>query len=67
MGFPSNWFEELTEQYSKNPTTPSQVKPQEESEQGIWQEEAFTPAQAAILRRVLFLDSITGGKEITRT
>ena len=39
MGFPSNWFEDLTEQYSKNQTTPSQIKPQAESEQGIWQEE----------------------------
>lgn len=32
MGFPSNWFEGLTEQYSKNPNTPSQVKFQAESE-----------------------------------
>ncbi len=39
MGFPSSWFEGLTEQYSKNPNTPSQTKPQAESEQGIWQEE----------------------------
>ena len=39
MGFPSSWFERLTEQYSDKTSTPSQVKPQAESEQGIWQEE----------------------------
>ena len=39
MGFPSSWFEGLAEQYSKNQTTLSQVKPQAESEQGIWQDE----------------------------
>ncbi|MDJ0571528.1 MAG: hypothetical protein QNJ53_21110 [Pleurocapsa sp. MO_192.B19] len=39
MGFPSNWFEGLTEQYLKNQTTPSQVKPQAESEQDISQDE----------------------------
>ena len=33
MGFPSSWFEGLTQQYSKNRTTPSRVKPQAESEQ----------------------------------
>ena len=39
MGFPSNWFEDLTEQYSKNQTTPSQIKPQAESEPDISQDE----------------------------
>ena len=45
MGFPSSWFEGLTQQYpqgirySKNLTTLSQVKPQAESEQGISQDE----------------------------
>ena len=39
MGFPSSWFESLTQQYSKNPTTLSQVEPQEELEQGISQDE----------------------------
>ena len=39
MGFPSSWFEDLSEQYSKNQTTPSQVKPQAESEQDISQDE----------------------------
>ena len=38
MGFPSGWFEGLTEQYSKNLTTPSQVKPQAELEQDISQD-----------------------------
>jgi hypothetical protein len=39
MGFPSDWFEDLTKQYSKNVTIPSQVKHQEESELDISQEE----------------------------
>ena len=39
MGFPSGWFEGLTEQYSKNLTTPNQVKPQAESVADILQEE----------------------------
>ena len=39
MGFPSNWFESLTQQYSKNPTTPSLVEPQAELEPGILQDE----------------------------
>ncbi|MGK7949602.1 MAG: hypothetical protein AB4368_12610 [Xenococcaceae cyanobacterium] len=39
MGFPSNWFEGLTQQYSKNLNIQSQVKPQEELEQDTWQEE----------------------------
>ena len=39
MGFPSSWFEGLTQQYSKNPTTSSLVEPQAELEQGIWQDE----------------------------
>lgn len=39
MGFPSNWFVNLREQYSKNFITPSQVKPQEESEPDISQDE----------------------------
>ena len=39
MGFPSGWFEGLTEQYSNKATIPSQVKPQAESEPDIWQEE----------------------------
>ena len=39
MGFPSDWFEVLKEQYSKNPTTPSLAEPQAESEQGISQDE----------------------------
>ncbi len=39
MGFPSNWFEDLTEQYSKNQTTQSQTKPQAESEPDISQDE----------------------------
>ena len=39
MGFPSGWFEGLAEQYSKNLNTPSQIKPQAESEQDILQDE----------------------------
>jgi hypothetical protein len=39
MGFPFNWFVGLSEQYSKNQTTQSQVKPQEESEPDILQDE----------------------------
>jgi hypothetical protein len=39
MGFPSNWFEGLREQYSKNLTTPSQAKPQAELEPDILQDE----------------------------
>ncbi len=39
MGFPSNWFEGLTEQYSNKKIISSQVKPQEESEQDISQVE----------------------------
>ena len=39
MGFPSSWFEGLTEKYSKKQITPSQTKPQAELEPGIWQEE----------------------------
>ncbi len=39
MGFPFNWFEGLTQQYSKNLNIQSQVKPQEESEQDISQVE----------------------------
>ena len=39
MGFPSSWFEGLTEQYSKNLTTPSLAELQAESEPGISQEE----------------------------
>jgi hypothetical protein len=39
MGFPSDWFEGLSEQYSLHATTPSQVKHQEESEPDILQDE----------------------------
>jgi hypothetical protein len=39
MGFPFNWFVGLSEQYSKNLTTHKAVKPQEESEQDISQDE----------------------------
>ena len=39
MGYPSDWFEVLTKQYSKSATTPSQVSHQEELELGISQEE----------------------------
>jgi len=39
MGFPSSWFTELTEQYSKNLNIPSQVKHQEELEPDILQVE----------------------------
>jgi len=39
MGFPFNWFEGLSEQYSKNLNIPSQVKHQAESEPDISQEE----------------------------
>ena len=39
MGFPSNWFEVLSQKNSKNQITPSQVKLQEESEQDISQVE----------------------------
>ena len=39
MGFPSNWFEVLSQKNSKNLTTQNQAKPQEESEQDISQVE----------------------------
>jgi hypothetical protein len=39
MGFPFNWFVGLSEQYSNNQITPSQVKPQAESEPDILQDE----------------------------
>ena len=39
MGFPSNWFERLTQQYSKNQTTPNLAEPQEELEQDTSQDE----------------------------
>jgi len=41
MGFPSDWFEDLTKQYSKNVRLPSLVKHQEESELDISQEEVL--------------------------
>lgn len=39
MGFPSNWFMDLTKQYSKSVTIPSQVKHQAELEPDILQDE----------------------------
>ena len=39
MGFLSSWFEGLTQQYSNKTNTQSRVKPQAESEPGIWQDE----------------------------
>ncbi|MBE9044884.1 hypothetical protein IQ255_10780, partial [Pleurocapsales cyanobacterium LEGE 10410] len=39
MGFPSGWFEGLTEQYWNKTSTLSLIKPQAESEQDIWQDE----------------------------
>ena len=39
MGFPSSWFEGLTEQCWNKTSTPSQIKHQAESEQGISQDE----------------------------
>ena len=39
MGFPFNWFVGLSEQYSKNQITPSQVKHQAELEPDISQDE----------------------------
>jgi hypothetical protein len=39
MGFPSNWFEDLTNQYSKNVTIPKQPIHQDASELDISQEE----------------------------
>ena len=45
MGFLFNWFEDLSEQYSKNQNTPSQTKPQAELEQDIWQDEQLHPSK----------------------
>jgi hypothetical protein len=39
MGFPSNWFKSLSEQYLNKATIPSQVKHQEELEPDILQDE----------------------------
>ena len=39
MGFPSNWFEGLSQKNSKNLNIQSQATPQAESEQDTWQEE----------------------------
>jgi hypothetical protein len=49
MGFPSNWFEDLTNQYSLHATIPSQVKHQEESEPDILQvEPSHQPKQRSL-------------------
>ena len=72
MGFPSSWFEGLTEQYSSKKTTPSQTKPQAESEQGISQDEPLhqpkqpLPSAESLCEAVSFRATSTqllGGEE----
>ena len=51
----SSAFEGLTQQYSKNQTTPSLAEPQAESEQGILQDEQLLQDK----QRSLFVESST--------
>ena len=63
MGFPSSWFEGLTEKCLKNPTTPSLAEPLAESERDTWQDEPLhQPKQRSLLEKSSISTVLLGGK-----
>ena len=64
MGFPSSWFEGLTEKCSKNQTTPNIAEPQEELERGISQDEQLhQPKQPSPSAESSTSTQLLGGEE----